>query len=594
MLMPEATLPVCRHRGARTGADVYSCHSPKLVGLKQVTPALCQTCYCRDHELVAGGTQAPEHLRACAYRGAPLGDSDDAFRCRHPRHETTTHAQCRTCADYLFPIMAPETPAVDLRRLLELPPRPQPHGWWHWPIVQEFHAEKADEFLARLEPYPSERYSGRGAVIVGGGKYFPSVYVTVRALRHVGWSLPIQVYYFGSDDEMPAAWQELLAPFDVQCIDLDDPATPFAFPDGFEPELSADRGWTAKVRALLACPFEEALFLDADSYPCRNPDLLFDVPSYRDTGAIFWHDHPDDPRLNWQAFRVTPAPGSSIEAGQLLVHKGKCWRALNLGWWYASQHAATFRWGYGDKHVCFQVPWAKLGQKYASFAETGPWSVHAFLHPGPDGAPLFVHRCRDKFRFPGAGPWMSPQNFESNLFHRPLPLEVETFAWMAGLARTLGIHARTLNLGCGNRPLLGAHNHDRRRHAPFVETAHDLNRIPWPWPDGNFEHIVADDVLEHLDDVVGFMDEAHRVLIPGGTLRVRVPHYESENAHIDPTHRRGFHPRTLDFFTNESYGQHSVYTERRWRITKQWQEDLSGGPNLLWEMATLPSSDNPA
>ena len=35
--------------------------------------------------------------------------------------------------------------------------------------------------------------------------YFASLFVTIRALRHVGCVLPIQVWYLGRNDEMPAA-----------------------------------------------------------------------------------------------------------------------------------------------------------------------------------------------------------------------------------------------------------------------------------------------------------------------------------------------------------------------------------------------------
>ena len=37
----------------------------------------------------------------------------------------------------------------------------------------------------------------------------------------------------------------------------------------------------------------------------------------------------------------------------------------------------------------------------------------------------------------------------------------------------------TLNIGCGNRPLPGAVNHDRAKHSPHVDIHWGLER-PWP------------------------------------------------------------------------------------------------------------------
>ena len=59
-----------------------------------------------------------------------------------------------------------------------------------------------------------------------------------------------------------------------------------------------------------------------------------------------------------------------------------------------------------------------------------------------------------------------------------------------------------LNLGCGKRPHPEAINHDRYFFFAHVDHAWDLNHLPWPWPAGSFREVIAEDVLEHLDDVV--------------------------------------------------------------------------------------------
>ena len=94
-----------------------------------------------------------------------------------------------------------------------------------------------------------------------------------------------------------------------------------------------------------------------------------------------------------------------------------------------------------------------------------------------------------------------------------------------------------LNLGCGRFPKPGFVNVDWVR-APGVDVIHDLTRLPYPVPDGAFERIVADHVLEHLPEVFQVMAELHRLLRPGGALVLRVPHFSRGFSH--PEHKRGF------------------------------------------------------
>ena len=49
----------------------------------------------------------------------------------------------------------------------------------------------------------------------------------------------------------------------------------------------------------------------------------------------------------------------------------------------------------------------------------------------------------------------------------------------------------------------------------------DATRLPYP--DGAFDRIIASEVMEHIADDEGALDELHRVLAPGGTLAVTVP-----------------------------------------------------------------------
>lgn len=75
----------------------------------------------------------------------------------------------------------------------------------------------------------------------------------------------------------------------------------------------------------------------------------------------------------------------------------------------------------------------------------------------------------------------------------------------------------------------------------------DLSR-PWPWQDSTIDRIFAHDFFEHVDNLdyrgnrgaIFCMNEAHRVLKPGGILDLVVPCLDLEGKGIapgcDPTH----------------------------------------------------------
>ena len=382
-------LPTCRHRREPRSRLAYHCRSVKVAGLKVVTPEVCAACPYVDH---------------------PFPGDDNPVSDIHP--------------------------AMDAEQLAELvagPPPSWPPGWEDWEVTHQAHRLAAERFLDALSLYPEERFQGRGLVIAGGGMaYFPSLYVTVRAVRHAGWTLPIQVWYLGRENEMPPEYRALLEPFGVECVDADEVRE--------RHPCRILNGWELKAFAVLHSPFAEVLSLDADCYPIRDPSVLFDDADYRQTGAVFWPDLWDAPPLDWSPFGLAPSGRVSIESGQFLVHKRLCWRPLQLAWWYNDHSDWSYLHGYGDKHT-FEVAWARCGQRYTMFREDVEWSVHSFKHVGPDGRLLFVHRCKDKFRF-GTPSYMNPQNFAANRFHPELPLETECFHWLGELEEELGNSAK--------------------------------------------------------------------------------------------------------------------------------------------------------
>jgi len=123
--------------------------------------------------------------------------------------------------------------------------------------------------------------------------------------------------------------------------------------------------------------------------------------------------------------------------------------------------------------------------------------------------------------------------------------------------------ARRLNLGCGQMKLPDCLNVDFN---PAVEpdVVWDLDRRPYPFPKGHFERVFVKDVIEHLEDVPGFMTEIHSLLAPGSVVEITTPHFSSANAFTDPTHRRQLGWSSFDYFTESS--QWSFYTGVRFEI----------------------------
>lgn len=136
---------------------------------------------------------------------------------------------------------------------------------------------------------------------------------------------------------------------------------------------------------------------------------------------------------------------------------------------------------------------------------------------------------------------------------------------------------RILNVGCGNKLVKPAEgdlvvNHDRIKHRPEVDVVHDLNVLPWPWPDESFDFIVACAVLEHLRiDLLQSIGECWRLLRPGGILHVKLPYWASDNSYADPTHYWQFSLSSLDVFDPDTTFGHryAFYTDRKWKIIER-------------------------
>jgi SAM-dependent methyltransferase len=143
-----------------------------------------------------------------------------------------------------------------------------------------------------------------------------------------------------------------------------------------------------------------------------------------------------------------------------------------------------------------------------------------------------------------------------------------------------------IDLGCGARKAEGAFGVDAVR-LPGVDLVHDLQARPYPLPDDCGDEVVLSHVLEHFADPLPLIEEAWRIVRPGGRVHIRTPHYSGHYAWRDPTHRRAFSAASFDYFGQNAY---SYYTPARFavvsvRLKYFMEEELWPWPHRVWGRA---------
>jgi predicted SAM-dependent methyltransferase len=104
-----------------------------------------------------------------------------------------------------------------------------------------------------------------------------------------------------------------------------------------------------------------------------------------------------------------------------------------------------------------------------------------------------------------------------------------------------------LDLGCGISKREGYLGVDCIQ-LPGIDLVHDLNKLPYPFKDGEIDEVFMDNVLEHLDNPLKVMEEVYRICKDGAKITISVPYFRSFYATIDPTHRNFFGVNWFNYF----------------------------------------------
>lgn len=142
-----------------------------------------------------------------------------------------------------------------------------------------------------------------------------------------------------------------------------------------------------------------------------------------------------------------------------------------------------------------------------------------------------------------------------------------------------------LDFGCGPNKREGFKGVDS---IPFtgVDFVLDITQTPWPWADNSVDEAHASHFIEHLTawERVSFVNELYRVLRPGATCQIIVPHWASCRAYGDPSHQW---PPVGEFWF--------YYLDRGWREQNAPHTDIKHIPegfacnfNATWGYSLHP------
>jgi len=110
-----------------------------------------------------------------------------------------------------------------------------------------------------------------------------------------------------------------------------------------------------------------------------------------------------------------------------------------------------------------------------------------------------------------------------------------------------------LDLACGTRKDEGYFGIDIIK-TPQVDMVWDLEKYPWPIPDNCVDEAICFHYLEHVKDIMKFMNEVYRILKTGSKITIIAPYYNSMRAWQDPTHIRVISENTF------------LYYNKQWRV----------------------------
>lgn len=123
---------------------------------------------------------------------------------------------------------------------------------------------------------------------------------------------------------------------------------------------------------------------------------------------------------------------------------------------------------------------------------------------------------------------------------------------------------KVVDLGCGRNKFPGATGLDYAGNST-ADVRHDLDAYPYPVETSSFDVVLIRNVIEHVRDVVGLMEEVHRIGRPGADVIITTPHFSSLYSYQDPTHVRHLALDSMDYFSEDT-SHSNFYSDCRFDV----------------------------
>jgi predicted SAM-dependent methyltransferase len=135
-----------------------------------------------------------------------------------------------------------------------------------------------------------------------------------------------------------------------------------------------------------------------------------------------------------------------------------------------------------------------------------------------------------------------------------------------------------VDLACGDRKKQGYLGVDSSVNSQ-ADIIHDLNSYPYPFEDNSVDELSCEHFIEHVDDIIAFMEEIYRILKPEAKALIVAPYYANMRAWQDPTHKRAISEASFLYY-NKDWRKNAKLSDSKPYCDMKCDFDFTYGYNI--------------